>query len=75
MTSLVEEVRQARRLPDPEMARLIRVRAGVSQGRLAREIQVHRMTVARWESGARRPRGDTRVRYAALLEQLRDVAA
>lgn len=73
--SLVDEVRLAKRLPDPDMARMIRVKAGVSQGRLAQEVQVHRMTVARWESGERRPRGATLARYAAVLEQLREVAA
>jgi DNA-binding transcriptional regulator YiaG len=73
--SLVDEVRQAKRLPDPDMARMIRIKAGVSQGRMAREINVHRMTIARWESGARRPRGAARSRYVELLEQLREVAA
>lgn len=73
--SLVEEVRLARRLPDPDMARMIRIKAGVSQERLAREIDVHRMTVARWESGQRRPRGAVLARYATVLEQLREVAA
>lgn len=73
--SLVDEVRQAKKLPAPDMARLIRINAGVSQGRMAQEINVHRMTIARWESGARRPRGTARARYAALLEQLLEAAA
>lgn len=73
--SLVEEALQAKRLPDPDMARMIRIKAGVSQGRMAQELNVHRMTICRWESGARRPRGTARLRYAAILEQLREVAA
>jgi DNA-binding transcriptional regulator YiaG len=69
--SLVEEVRASRRLPLPGTARLIRLTAGVSQQRLADELGVHRMTVVRWESGERNPRGAVRARYSDLLEQLR----
>lgn len=68
---LLDEVRQARRLPNRKTARLIRVAAGVSQTRLASELGVHRMTVVRWESGERTPQGRHRAAYAALLEQLR----
>ncbi|MBK6442809.1 MAG: helix-turn-helix transcriptional regulator [Actinomycetales bacterium] len=42
----------------------------MTQARLARELSVHRLTVARWESGERRPRGTLRVRYAELLHDL-----
>jgi DNA-binding transcriptional regulator YiaG len=72
---LVEEVRIAHRLPSPAAARMIRVTAGVSQERLARELGVHRMTVARWETGTRRPRGAARAAYAEVLQQLREAAA
>ncbi|MCW3039253.1 MAG: hypothetical protein JWM31_1158 [Solirubrobacterales bacterium] len=68
---LVDEVRMAKRLPAPEVARMIRISAGVSQTRLAQELNVHRMTVARWETGKRRPRAQVRVKYADLLDQLR----
>jgi len=68
---LVDEVRQSRRLPQPAVARMIRMTAGVSQERIAREIGVHRMTIARWESGERRPRGEPRLRYIELLDALR----
>jgi DNA-binding transcriptional regulator YiaG len=72
---LLEEVRaqlQAKlRLPSPAMCRAIRLAAGVSQERIARELGVHRVTVARWELGARRPRTRRAAAYAALLEELR----
>lgn len=70
MTELVEEVRRARRLPPPQLAKAIRMAAGVSQQRLADELGVHRVSVARWELGQRRPRGRLLVSYGALLDQL-----
>lgn len=73
--SLVEEVRQARRLPPPSTARMIRIAAGVSIERLAQELGVHRMTVRRWEAGECVPRGGHRVVYARLLEALRNEVA
>lgn len=75
MTALVEQVRAARRLPPPVVARAIRIAAGASQQQLADELGVNRVSVARWEAGDRRPRGELRIRYAALLEQLAEVAA
>jgi DNA-binding transcriptional regulator YiaG len=74
MSHLVDEVRRARSLPRPAMARAIREAAGVSQARLAAELGVHRMTVVRWESGMRSPRSDQRTAYAALLAELQQVA-
>lgn len=75
MSGLVAEVRAARRLPPPRLAREIRAAAGVSQARLASELGVQRVTVARWESGSRRPRGALLIRYLDLLEQLQQVSA
>lgn len=59
-----------RRLPSARVLRLIRLEAGVSQQRLADELGVHRTSVARWEGGNRRPRGDRLDRYLTLLESL-----
>lgn len=73
--TLVEEVRHARQLPSPAIARAIRQSAGVSQERMAAEVGVHRVTLARWEKGIRRPRGTSGVRYATLIEQLRQVTS
>ena len=73
--SLIEDVRAARRLPSPAVARLIREEAGVTQEALAAEVGVHRVTLARWEAGACVPRGAFRARYARVLEQLRNELA
>lgn len=70
MSQLIEEVRKARALPSPKFARAIRQAAGVSQVRLAAELGVHRMTIARWESGERRPQGQHLLAYVALLHDL-----
>lgn len=73
MSALVSELRRSR-LPAPSLARAIRVSAGVSQVRLAEELGVHRVTVARWEAGTWRPRGPIRERYMKLLHELEQVA-
>jgi len=70
MADLIREVREARRLPSPALARAIRQGAGVSQQRIARELGVHRITVVRWEQGTTAPRGEVRSRYARLLADL-----
>ncbi|GAA4682226.1 helix-turn-helix domain-containing protein [Phytohabitans rumicis] len=72
---LLDEVRAQLRLPSPEVARSIRQDAGVTQTRLGAELGVHRVTVARWEAGKRRPTGQQRVAYATLLDQLRNAVA
>ena len=68
---LLDQGRQAKKLPPPATARMIRMAAGVSQDQVAKELGVHRMTVVRWESGKRTPTGVHRAVYARLLEQLR----
>ena len=73
MSLLLENVRKARRLPSPAMRKAIRREAGVSQTRMAAELRVDRVTVARWESegpDARTPRGELLDRYADLLTGL-----
>lgn len=75
MSQLLDEVTQRRRLPAPAMARAIRLEAGVSQQRLAAELGCHRMTVARWETGARHPRGALAVRWAEVLDSLREATS
>jgi DNA-binding transcriptional regulator YiaG len=70
VNSLTEEVLRSRRLPPPTIARAIRREAGVSQQRLASELGVHRVTVARWEIGMRVPRGALRLHYADVLDEL-----
>jgi DNA-binding transcriptional regulator YiaG len=72
MSGLIAEVREAQSLPRPSEARAIRVAAGVSQARLAAELEVHEMTVCRWEAGTRVPHGDLRLAYARLLRELEE---
>ncbi len=70
---LAVEIRARRRLPSPAMARELRKAAGVSQLRVAQELGVTRMTISRWETGDRVPRGALLVRYVALLDQLTEL--
>lgn len=62
--------RLRRRLPGPEVRRLVREAAGVTQTELARALAVDRATVSRWESGDRSPGPDMMPRYLAALERL-----
>ena len=62
-------------LPSPAAARAIRLAAGVSQQRLADELGVHPLTVARWEEGLFRPNGRSRRAYVELLAALKAAAA
>jgi DNA-binding transcriptional regulator YiaG len=74
MGTLLAEVHQELALPRPGTCREIRQAAGVSQARLAAELGVAELTVARWEGGTRKPRGEMRRAYARLLADL-DAAA
>lgn len=74
MAALLDEVRLAVSLPDPAARMAIRRRAHVSRERMATELGVHVISVARWERGTRNPHGEMRVRYARLLELLDEVA-
>lgn len=62
------------RLIEPSVAKSIRERSGLTQVRVATELEVTPYTVQRWESGASRPRGGMRLRYARLLAELQSVA-
>jgi DNA-binding transcriptional regulator YiaG len=73
--TLIDEIRTRRRAPLPAYAKAVRVNAQVSQDRLAQELGVHRVTVARWEDGSRRPTGALLVAYLDLLDQLSRVVA
>ena len=69
---VLEQIRETKRLPPPAVARGIRRAAGVTQRAMASTLGVNRVTVARWESGTRRPRGELRAAYASLLRELHD---
>jgi DNA-binding transcriptional regulator YiaG len=51
-------------------ARVIRVDSGLSLADIAGAIGTTAPTVHRWETGARKPYGDTALRYGALLDAL-----
>ncbi|WP_146047983.1 MULTISPECIES: hypothetical protein [unclassified Microbacterium] len=63
----------ALRLIDPPRAREIRERAKLPGSWIAMELRVDPYTVRRWETGASRPRGRMRLRYARLLAQLNEI--
>jgi DNA-binding transcriptional regulator YiaG len=70
------KIRARRALPAPAMRKAIRVAANITQTDLASCIDppVTRETVARWESGARTPRGDILAQYVDVLHQLSEPA-
>lgn len=67
---LLAEARIRKSLPEPEIRRLLRERAGLTQDEVARVLGVNRVAVTRYEGGTRSPRGRLRVEYAQLLERL-----
>lgn len=76
MNALLEEVRTAKRLRSPQVAKAIRLGAGVSLRRLAIEVGVSPAALLAWEEGRYKPRGSNRVIYIDLLEALsREVSA
>jgi len=70
LADALERSRLRRQLPDPADRRLLRVRVGLSQGDLARALNVARPTICRWESGARDPGHQHLVPYLDLLNRL-----
>jgi DNA-binding transcriptional regulator YiaG len=70
--NLIDHARAASNMPTPGKARLIREAAGVTQTQLAESLGVHRMTIARWEAGERRPRGLYLAAYSTALSEMRE---
>jgi DNA-binding transcriptional regulator YiaG len=70
LDQLLADANAQRSLPEPAVRRVVRQRAGLSQGDVARVLGVNRVSVTRWESGAREPRRSNAVSYAALLDRL-----
>jgi DNA-binding transcriptional regulator YiaG len=62
---------RARQLAASGEAARIREKAGLHQTDVARTIGVWASTVNRWESGKRKPHGKSGIRWARLLETLR----
>ncbi|MDZ5662364.1 helix-turn-helix transcriptional regulator [Nocardioides sp. S-58] len=74
--ALLAELRAAREMPSPEVARQIRLAAKLPQARMARALGVNRSTLARWEGGTMQPRVEKRALYAGLLAELqREIAS
>ncbi|WP_171163499.1 helix-turn-helix domain-containing protein [Streptomyces sp. I05A-00742] len=67
--SLLASVGPQAELPDPATRRDLRERAHLSKAHLARVLGVSPSTVTGWESG-RDPAGETRTKYAYLLDGL-----
>jgi DNA-binding transcriptional regulator YiaG len=70
LNEALKRSRMRRRLPDPAGRRLLRERAGLSQGNIARALNVGRPTVCRWETGEREPGPEKLAAYLALLNRL-----
>lgn len=70
LDQLVARARTRRRLPPPEVRRLIRERARVSQEELAQALEVSRTALTRWEGGTRCPQGANLDRYLEALDRL-----
>jgi DNA-binding transcriptional regulator YiaG len=63
---------EVRQLLATGTAELIRRRAGLSFGAVARALDVTPATVLKWERSEFFPSGERAVRYAALLRELRE---
>lgn len=72
MMGVVEQVRLQLRLPAPDEARAILTEAGLSHGRVAEHLGVDRVTVGRWLSGERRPRGENLQCWVELLDLIQE---
>ena len=75
LEQLLTEARARRSLPEPELRRLLRQRAGLSQEQVAEVLGVNRVAVSRYESGQRTPRGTVQLQYVQLLQRLGDEIA
>ena len=73
MGTLADEVQLMVTLPGPAERMAVRRRARVSRERVADELGVQPLAVARWERGTREPRGELRLRYARLLRMLDEI--
>jgi transcriptional regulator with XRE-family HTH domain len=70
LKALTTKARIRRELPPPAVRRAIREAAGVSQADIAAALGVDRVTVTRYESGARTPRGERLAAYVRVLREL-----
>jgi DNA-binding transcriptional regulator YiaG len=66
---------RARSLAASGEGRRIRLEANVSLREMAPDVKAHWSTIARWETGETRPRGEAARRWVALLDELRKAGA
>lgn len=70
LTVAMQRARRRGQLPPPAVRRHLRERVGISQRDLATAIGVDRVSVSRYESGSRSPRGAIVDRYLVVLDRL-----
>jgi len=70
--SLLSQVQARKSLPSVPVRKAIRVAAGASVAAVAAACGVYEMTVIRWETGERTPRGENLERYVEVLRLLQD---
>ncbi|MFJ3205837.1 helix-turn-helix transcriptional regulator [Streptomyces sp. NPDC086989] len=58
-------------LPPPEERKRVRKAYGVTQVDLAKELNVHRITVSAWERGTYDPTGETRAKYLEVFAHMK----
>lgn len=66
----IERLALVRQLAITGEARRLRQDAGISLREIAEACGVDTGTVWKWETGRRRPRGETSLRYLKVLERL-----
>lgn len=66
----LDRARRQRTLPSPIERRLLRLRAGLSQGEVGESIGTTAAAVSRYESGLRQPRGVIVEKYRVVLARL-----
>jgi transcriptional regulator with XRE-family HTH domain len=74
LAEVIETAQRRQRLPRPELRRLIREQARLSQSDFAQLLGCSPATVSRYETGARMPTGRRLDRYVELLGALTAVA-
>ena len=69
-TVTAQDLIRVRRMAATGAARAIRETSELSLSEFAAAVGVHKTTIFRWETGARRPRGAAAERYLRALEEL-----
>lgn len=74
VSSLLENARARRGLPDPDERKRLRVDAGLSLRQVAQALDVSHTAVMFWEAG-QMPRGEALLGYIELLDGLQRIEA